>query len=164
MRISAKFCFTPASLQTINFAGQDFKLDEPYSQFKFVADTANPLKAVKFKKDDIILENNGVFAWSPESLFNPTLPKVDSQFVVSSQIKYIVADYQAPLAEKDWQAATLDFDLKDSYRENGKYSFMISIPGLRTETGQGNLEIKEIKMELSGRGLLDKIRELIKSR
>ncbi len=148
----------PASLQTINFAGLGFKVTEPYRQFDFKSDLLIKSKAIILKKDDVILENNGVFAWSPESLFNPSLPKVDRYFSVKTDAGYIVANYNKPLSEEGFKTATVDFDLKGAYREKGKYSFMISVPGLKSDDNiDDNLEIYQIKIELNGRTLWQKI-------
>jgi len=154
--------FTPASLQTLFFAGQDFSLSVPYEQFTFTSASPAPVKEIKLTKDDVILENNGVFSWSAISLFDPTLKKVDSHFVLTPAIKYIVAAYQPPSENEGWQTAQTEFDLVGAYRENGRYGFLISIPGLRAEDGTGDyLEIKEIKVELTGRTLWQKIKALL---
>ncbi len=149
---------SPASLQAIKFAGQNFNLDEAYKQFYFKTSSATAYKEIKLEKDDIVLENSGVFAWSPSSLFNPTLPKVDRFFSVKNRFNYIIADYKKPGEEEGVKTATAEFNLKGAYRENGKYSFIISVPGLKTEDGtDDNLEIYKIKIELEGRTLWQKI-------
>ena len=150
----------PASLQTLKFGGQDFTLSEAYRQFDFQSSTLGNNKEIDLKKDDIILENNGVFAFEPNSLFNPSLPKVDRFFSVKDPIKYIVADYQEPSDSDGFKVASAELNLKGAYRENGKYSFMISVPGLKTEDGASdNLEIYQIKIELDGRTIWQKIWE-----
>ncbi len=149
---------TPASLQTLSFAGQDFKVGVAYEQFDFKTDSKIKDKEIKLKKDDLILENNGVFAWSPASLFNPTLPKVDRFFSVNTSASYIIADYKKPSEEEGVKTATAEFNLKGAYREKGKYSFLISVPGLKTEDEADDyLEIYKIKIELEGRTLWQKI-------
>ena len=148
----------PASLQTIDFGGQDFSLDEAYRQFDFKTNAVATNKEINLAKDDVILENNGVFAFSTSSLFNPSLPKVDRFFSVKNSLKYIVADYQAPLEYEGYKTATAELNLKDAYRENGKYSFMISIPGLKNDDDvNDNFEIYQIKIELDGRTIWQKI-------
>ncbi len=149
---------TPASLQTLTFGDREFKLAEAYQQFNFKIEADSKINELDFKKDDIIIENNGVFAWSPASLFNPSLPRVDNNFSVKNPIKYIIADYQQPAEAEGIKTASVEFNLKEAYRENGKYSFMISVPGLKTSAGvKNNLEIYQIKMELTGRTLWQKI-------
>lgn len=148
----------PASLQTISFGGEEYSITEPYQQFDFQTRSANSIKKITLKKDDIILENNAVFAWSPESLFNPTLPKVDRYFSVKDPIKYIVAKYEKPETEEGIKTATVELPLKGAYREKGKYSFMISVPGLKTENGMNdNLEIYSLRVDLAGRTLWQRI-------
>jgi hypothetical protein len=149
---------SPASLQVINFGGQDFNLNAAYRQFDFQVSSILSSKEINLKKDDVVLENNGVFAFSPASLFNPSLPKVDRFFSVRNSFSYIVADYQAPQDSEGFKTATAELDLKSAYRENGKYSFMISVPGLKTDDGiNDNLEIYQIKIELDGRTIWQKI-------
>lgn len=148
----------PASLQTINFAEHNFVLTEAYRQFDFKADGGGLNKEIKIQKDDLILENNGVFAFSPAGIINPSLTKVDRFFSVQTPVKYIVADYQKPIEEEGIKTATVEFNLKNAYREKGKYSFMISVPGLKAENGANdNLEIYKINIEFEGRTLWQKI-------
>ncbi|MEI6529566.1 MAG: hypothetical protein WCN88_04180 [Candidatus Falkowbacteria bacterium] len=148
----------PASLQTINFSSEEFSLSEAYRQFDFQSKSNANIKEINLKKDDVILENNGVFAWSSESLFNPGFPKVDRFFSVKNPLQYIIADYKQPKEEEGYKTASLELNLKGAYREKGKYSFMISVPGLKTEDGtKDNLEIYQIKIELEGRTLWQKI-------
>jgi len=148
----------PASLQTIKFANEDFFINETYQQFDLISDSQAALKEIKFSQDDIIIENNGVFAWSKNSFFNPGFKKVDRHFILDEGIKYIIANYQSPLEQQDIKTATATFNLKGAYREKGKYSFIISVPGLKAEDDLDDyLEIKEIKIELTGRTLWQKI-------
>lgn len=148
----------PASLGTINFAGHNFSLDQAYEQFLFQVDSGLAAKSIKSSKDDVILENSGVFAFDPASLFNPSFKRVDA-FFKTDGISYIIADYGQPSEREDgFREASAEFVLKGAYREKGLYSFMISVPGLRAESDQGGyLEIKEIKVELKGRNLWQKI-------
>ncbi len=55
--------------------------------------------------------------------------------------------------------ATVELDIKHAYREDGKYSFMISVPGLKAEDKvNDNLEIYSLEVKLSGRTLWEKIK------
>lgn len=148
----------PASLQTISFAGKNFNLNEAYRQFDFKVDGGGVNKEIKIKKNDLILENNGVFAFSTSGMINPSLTKVDRFFSVKMPFEYIVADYSKPQEEEGIKTATVEFDLKGAYREKGKYSFMISVPGLKAENNiKDNLEIYKINIEFAGRTLWQKI-------
>ncbi len=148
----------PVSLQTIKFGGEDFELNETYQQFDFETTSPAKVKEIKFLKDDLILENSGVFAWTKEGLFNPGFKKVDRHFIPDETIRYIIARYEPPLDNGGIKKATAEFNLKGVYREKGKYSFIISVPGLKAEDKIDDyLEIKEIKIELTGRTLWQKI-------
>lgn len=152
--------YSPASRQTINFAGEDFKLEEPYKQFDLKAKNPQAIQEIKLVKDDIILENNGVFAFNKNNLFNPAPYKIDRFFNLSDDLKYVLADYAPPLdyVEEGFKTQTVEFDTKHAYRENHKYSFMISVPGLDSgASSSGYLEIKEIRLDFSGRTLIQKI-------
>ncbi len=57
----------------------------------------------------------------------------------------------------------VEFDLRGAYREDGKYTFLISAPGLNPNDALDDyLEIEEIKVELKGKTLIEKIREVIR--
>jgi hypothetical protein len=148
--------FNPASLGKLSFGEKQFAFDKTYQPFYFVA--AEGVKSIKLEKDDIILENNGVFAFSETSLFNPGVKKVDSFFNPGDKIKYIIADYARPILEGGVKTATAEINLADAYRENGKYTFLFSLPGLNGQPGAAEyLEIKEISINLSGKTLWQKI-------
>lgn len=159
--------FDPASRQTIKFSGQDFSVAEAYEQFTFETKVKQAIKEIKLAKDNLILETNGVFSFASSSLFNPNLKKVDRYFSPDTEARYLIAAYEpprsqkidsGPLAEQEFKVASVNFDLRNAYREKGRYSFMISIPGLKTSSEQKNyLEIKEIRLELKGRTLWQKI-------
>jgi len=145
---------SPASLQAIRFAGEEFSLSEPYKQQLFKSRQASGRNLVALEKGDIILENSGVFAFSSENLFNPSWPKVDHFFSVNNPYQYIIADYEPPLEDEGWKTAKAEFDISTAYRQDGKYSFMISIPGLSADDSRAdNLEIAQIKVKFKGRNL-----------
>ena len=150
----------------MNFAGRDFVLDRPYEQYDLLAANKSNSQEIKLVKDDVILENNGVFSLTYESLFNPNPKKINRFFALNDDIKYILADYEAPLdyVESGYKTKSIELNLKAAYRESNKYSFMISVPGLKANSGKSAsttskdyLEIKEIKLDLSGRSLWQKI-------
>ena len=148
----------PASRQVLNFANQNFSLDQTFHQFEFLSNHYG-VKKVHLNSDDVILENDGTFSFDQNSFFNPEINVVDRHFVLSDNLKYILAKYQRPTVFKNnLKQATVSLDITGAYREKGKYSFIISIPGL-TSVGQGDLGIKQIKIEFSGRTLWDKLKE-----
>jgi len=152
----------PASLQTLNFGGHNFSLSEAYRQFEFLNKEIG-IKQVTLNHDDIILENDGVFSFAAEDFFNPEFKEIDRHFIINSDLEYVLAKYQTPqVIDNNFKQATVVLNTKEAYREKGKYSFMISVPGLSLEN-KGNLLISNIKVEFSGRTLWDKIKEKILS-
>ncbi|MDP2944207.1 MAG: hypothetical protein Q8N57_01375 [bacterium] len=149
----------PASLSEISFGGKKFNLDKTYKQFSFRGDGG--IRKIVLKKDDLILENSGVFALAATNLINPGVKKVDRYFSVSDGIQYIIAAYERPLEDNGLKTAHATLDLKTAAREKNKYTFLISIPGLDGTVGATDyLEIKEIEIKLAGKTIFEKIGEL----
>jgi len=91
-------------------------------------------------------------------LVDPTLVKIDQYWRPTEKIKYIVADYQSPCSEKGDQIATAEFDLSGAPRSEGRYAFLLSLPGLSGDLASSSyLEIKEIRIDLTGKNLGQKI-------
>ncbi|MFH1822123.1 MAG: hypothetical protein ABH830_00295, partial [Patescibacteria group bacterium] len=151
----------PAKLQTIKFTGGELIIEETYKLFS--NELTSTTTDLILEKDDMIISGNGVFSFSKNSLINPSLKKIgpDTDFS-NSPLNYILANYQTPREEEDWQIAEAEFDLTSAYREFYKYSFIISIPGLKIDDEINDwLEISEIKVELTGKSLWEKIVDLV---
>lgn len=146
----------PVSLGKIIFGGQTFDLNKTYQPFNYISGGLNQI--INLKKDDIVLENNGVFAFAADSLLNPGVKSVDRYFLPGDNIKYIIADYSQPLENDGLKTASAKFNLIGADRVDGRYTFLISIPGLTDKTAvPGYLEIKEITINLEGKTLWQKI-------
>ncbi|MFA5162950.1 MAG: hypothetical protein WC441_00295 [Patescibacteria group bacterium] len=164
--------FGASGLQNLFFQDKAYKIDAPFQQFSFKTKNGSGAGAYRInaKPKNLILENNGVFAFSPEALVIPDFPKVDGNWSDSPEINYILAEYEQPQSFGEDKLAVLDFDLSDAYREKGKYGFMISIPGLYADNQNraaigldpAYLQVKEIRVELAGQSLGQKIKELFK--
>lgn len=154
----------PDSLQTIKAAGQNLKLEEAYRQYSMDLLDLEGLAEISLERDGVIISGNGVFCFEKKQCFNPELKKVDAVLNLgNSGVNYILADYNLPEEKDGWKIASVEFDLKNAYRENQKYGFIISVPGLRSDDKIDDwLEIGDIKVELEGRGLVEKLGELIK--
>ncbi|MCK4553984.1 hypothetical protein KAU19_03405, partial [Candidatus Parcubacteria bacterium] len=151
----------PGSLHTVRVGEGELKIEQTYKQFSaMVSSTTTKLT---LEKDDIILSGNGVFSFSKDSLINPNFKKVDSYLDVDQGgINYILAKYDLPKEDDGWKIASAEFDLTKAYREDNKYSFLISIPGLRADDDIDDyIEIDEIIVELEGKSLRGKISEFL---
>ena len=147
----------PAKLQKIKAGSKELDLAKTYQQFFLITDSG--LKLVELAKDDLLLAGDSLFSFSQESFFNPTIKKINYLAdLTEEKINYLITKYQTPLLQDDFKIATAEFDLTKAYRENNKYSFLISIPGLKSTDQQNEAVIlKQIKIELQGKSLLEKI-------
>lgn len=157
----------PGRLQNIAIGKKVLPLAETYKQYS--TSTDETLALISADKDDIIISGDGVFGLDKNYFFNPENKKVNLNF--SDQgIDYILADYVMPRENGGWKTAQTQVDLTAAYSESEKplipginklsrrYSFLISIPGLRADDNIDDwVEIKEIKIELDGASLWEKI-------
>ena len=150
----------PESLQTIKLADGDLSIDQTYKQF------TSGLKGTSTKffleHDDIIISGDGVFSFTQKGLINPSIKKINAALDINGEgINYVIADYRLPKKLDGWQEAEARMDLADAYREAGKYSFIISIPGLKADDEIGDwIEADEIRINLTGKNLWGKIKEI----
>ena len=146
----------PDSLQTLLIGDKKLVISETYKQFTTQVNS----EKILIEKDGLILTSNGVFSFEVDKLINPNFKKVDKNLDFN-QVDYILADYKSPITTGAEKIAQVDIDLTNAYREKGKYSFMLSLPGINPENGE-NLEIKNLKVELFGKGIFEKIKDIIK--
>lgn len=147
----------PASLQEFSFGSEIYSLKEPYNKEEFFLNKPGAINEINLEKDDVILENSGVFALSKDALFNPRVKKVDVYFKPNEKIKYIVANYTPPkIDESGLFTKTVEFDMSHVYREDGRYNFALSVPNLKNDSAN-YLEIKDIEIEFFGRTIWQKI-------
>lgn len=147
----------PGKLQKIKIGWQTLDINQTYKMFNLAA--VPGVKKIDLEKSDVILAGNGVFSFSESALINPAIKKVDGNLDVK-KIDYVLARYKSPREENGWQIAEAEFDLSKAYREGGKYNFLISIPGLKIDDGADDaVEIGEIKVELEGKELWEKLKE-----
>jgi len=152
----------PAVLQDLKFGNSTLKLGEIYKQYE-IKSRPSGLQKIEAASGGLVLENNGVFAATASKLLNPDYRRLDRFAPSLEQLDYVIADYQAAehLAD-DWLQTTVSFTASDLYREDGRYSLILSAPGLKLDSGAGGLlEIKEIKIRFSGKNLWDKVKEII---
>lgn len=151
----------PAGVGVISLNNEDFYIDETYEQYLWPFAQNQEINEVSVSGSDVVVETSGTFSFSEAALFNPDVKKVDSQLDLS-RIKYIIADYTPPVSLGIWRQATVEMDLTDVYRQKGKSNFMISIPGLLAENGLTGAEIKSLRLELTGKSLIQKLKEYVK--
>lgn len=162
--------FGPTGEQTLVYDQKDLIVNAPYQQFykRVNVKSDDSLYSISLKPTNIIIENNGLFSRQADEYINPDFVKVDYNWEGRDDINYILSNYKSPTVQGQDKIAVLDFDLNNAYREKNKYSFMLSIPGLYAyNQGQeaagrvsASLNIKEIRVELVGKSLGQKIKEI----
>lgn len=149
----------PASLQDFIFNKQSFSLSQPYEKQEFLLQQENneAVNEINLVRDDVIIESGGIFSFTKDTFFNPLVKKVDSYYQLKPSNKYIMADYKAPqIYHGDMLVNEVEFNLQGVYREDSKYNFAISVPGI--EKNEANyVEIEKIEIEFSGRTLWQKL-------
>lgn len=152
----------PGSLQNIKVGDKELEISSTYRQFSLMFE--NKVSEIKIAKGDVILSGSGVFSFNQGNLLDPNFKKVDESFSANPiGINYILAGYRIPEEKDGWKTAQAEFDLNNAYREWNKDSFIISIPGLKADDEiDDSIEIKEIKLELEGKTLREKLNEIFK--
>ena len=150
----------PASRQKIKAGGKTLNLNDTYKQIDISLEAGS--SPIILEKGDALLSGNGMFSFSNGQLFNPEIRKITAGFNPDRYgINYIIASYNEPASDGDWKVGSAEFDLTGAYEEKGKYNFILSIPGLKAEDEiKDSLEIKEIKVELEGKSLKQKLIEI----
>jgi len=148
----------PGSLGNMYFGLEKFDINKTYEPFNFVLNNFQDLNYIRVVNPDLIVESNGLFAFSKEQYFNPAFKRFGVDLAMD-KINYLLGEYKMPASAGDDKVATVDFEISNAYREFGKNSFMISIPG--ADATQTTVLIKEIKVELWGRTIWEKIKEIL---
>ncbi|MFA6551254.1 MAG: hypothetical protein WCV41_01850 [Patescibacteria group bacterium] len=147
-----------ASLQTVLVNEQELKLAETYRQFSLP--TRQAKSKIYLEKSDVIISGAGVFSFSDGSLYNPNYKKMTKVSDVDAEkINYVITAYPPAQTTGEWKTKTVSFDLTKAFRYENNYSFMISVPGLIADDQvEDYVEIKNIKVELSGKTLWQKLK------
>ncbi len=151
----------PAGVGVVGLNADFFDIPETYQQYLMDFSSPKLVNQVKVSNPETVIETSGVFSFSDSALFNPDIKKLDVNSNLNN-LKYIVAKYTPPVNLGIWKKATVEMDISDVYREKGQTNFMISIPGLLTEKNTVGAEIKSLQIELTGKSLIEKIKEYVK--
>lgn len=155
----------PANLQVIKIGDKNLDVNETFKQFN-VGGLSSGVKEIKMGKGDTIISGDGVISFNRSFIINPAFKKVDANLNLSG-VNYILAKYNSPKEVNGYRIATAEFDITNVYNEKKKNTFIISIRGLKSDelkvpdASMPGLEIKDIKIELTGKSLWQKIKEII---
>jgi len=151
----------PNSLQKILIGDEILKITETYKQFSAL--TNAPISNIKLAKDGVEIAGDGLFSFTSEAFYNPDYRKMDKNTDINTdEIDYIITTYDKGQSTDNWQTRTITFDLKNSFRYENAYGFLISIPGLLADDDVDDfIEIGEIEIKLKGRSIIAKIKEVL---
>ena len=151
--------FSVNSLGNINFDGQSLDLKQSYENLNVSAlSPEGSLKEIKLSKSGVLTELNGLVFLNKEKFFNHSAKNIDRFFSGDGASSYIIANYSSPVFEKGMKVSVAEFDLQGAMTNNGRYDFVISVPGLNAGS-ESYLRIKEIRIEMTGKNLWQKIKE-----
>ncbi|MFH0951017.1 MAG: hypothetical protein V1765_00900 [bacterium] len=145
-------------LQDIAVNSRLLKLNHSHEQV--ILTGLDKVNTIQLANGGLILSGQGVFSLQRNGLLNPNLQQVNSYFQLSDNINYVMANYNQPISTGEWQTTTVGFPLSGAELLAGKYRFMLSLPGLIAEDDVADsIVIKEIKIDLTGKPLWQKLRE-----
>jgi len=156
--VSAK-TMNPASLAEAKIGDEKLTIAETFKQSSVLS--GDGLKKTVWPKSDVIISGDGLWSFGEGSFFNPQAKKIGRHFSAADEmVKFIIADYTPPRREGEWLVNEAAFDLRNAYRENGRFTFLISVPGLRADDGiVDKVEIGGIEIILEGKTLAEKLGE-----
>jgi len=149
-----------ASLQTLELNDeQELVISEEHEEFSM--NLSKDINKIESEKSDVVLyAEDGYFAFSKDSLFDPFPIKVVpySKDLVLSNIDYILAEYTIPQKEKGWLVNTAVIDLSHMEAKDNKLNFVLYAPGLvkrGEEIVLGSIEITLKKSGLIGKQIVE---------
>jgi hypothetical protein len=132
-----------AYLGDIEINGDVFGFDQILKQYN-IDIKGDGLSEIKSDACSFLIENNGVFSFTRDSMFNPFLSYLEEGVNIDS-FNYIIADYTKPEKKDAYYSSEVNIDLTNALRNEGEYQFIISAPFLEKEE---YIEIKSIDIEL----------------
>lgn len=148
------------NLGLVSINGQDFTLDKIYRQFDLKGEDQG-LNKLTAEFGGLLIENNGLLAPTAESFFDPRPQSLSSDSDWKG-IDTVVANYRPAVFDGQYYRSEFDLDLSSAVYTSDGYRFIISAPFLSEPDSARYLEIEEIKIELQGATLMEKIKKMIK--
>lgn len=148
----------PERLQTITIGQQTLSLTETYRQFSVILDDqSRAVKPIALPADDVLLAGDGVFAFTPEDIINPTTRHYNPEMNIDrAGIDYVIARYE-PLGEGTSYTRTVSFSLNQNCLDKGRYPLVIAASGLNPEQP---MTVERVDVKLTGQTLGEFIRKL----
>jgi len=154
--------FSAQCLSDVKINNETFSVDEIYKQFDFSIEDIKKEALNEISSDScgLLIETNGLFAFSKDSFFNPIINKLNEESDWNN-IDTIIANYEPPKKENDYYISEIEMELNSAVRDKDGYRFLISAPFLKNSNNNEYIELKEINMEFEGSNLINKISSII---
>lgn len=132
--------------QSVRVENESLNLEEVNKEY-FTKRTEWPaeLKEIYSPKNDLYISASGLFAFSKDQFFNPTVVTINEQTDLNN-FDYVISYYPMKAREDNWLLATQTVEAPYLYTENGITKFIINLPGL--PENRRLLEIKEVDVLL----------------
>lgn len=135
--------------------GQDLEFDLTKFDSKNATESAEKttlLHKLEIPKNDLIIDGDGYFSFTKESLFNPEpFKKVDlSTLIDLNNVDYIIAKYNKVKSEGDWYIAQLYIDPGDIKIDGDKLYFSLESPGLAKQAFEFAINRLDVTVDKPG--------------
>lgn len=150
-------------LASIHLNDDIFNIDRIFKQFtlSFAKNKMDQeLNFIKSSSCGTLFEGSALFSFNKESFFNPLILNLN-EYNYKDNFEFIIADYNKPEFKDGYYISEVEMDLKNSWRENNEYRFIISAPFL-DGNNEKYLEINSVEINLMGKGLKQKLIEYFK--
>ncbi|MBU1952592.1 hypothetical protein KJ733_06830 [Patescibacteria group bacterium] len=134
----------PAGLQNIRIGDSELNLETVNAVY---GAQLEGFTEILIPHNDVLIESNGLFAFSKDQYFNPFPLNVSTLNANSStdSIDYIITQYTPPSEEDGWITKSQTFEVSDLYRDkSGNLRFRLSAPGLGED--EDTIQVKEIRV------------------
>ncbi|MFH1535222.1 MAG: hypothetical protein ABIF80_04545 [Patescibacteria group bacterium] len=134
----------PAGLQNIRIGDSELNLETVNAVY---GAQLEGFTEILIPHNDVLIESNGLFAFSKDQYFNPFPLNVSTLNANSStdSIDYIITRYTPPSEEDGWITKSQTFEVSDLYRDkSGNLRFRLSAPGLGED--EDTIQVKEIRV------------------
>ncbi|MFH1426578.1 MAG: hypothetical protein ABIG66_04100 [Candidatus Kerfeldbacteria bacterium] len=149
-------------VQTAEIDGSPFAVEEVNTPFWWDQDEPKQCHSLTLPKNDLVLSTTGVFAFSPESFFDPDyfIDEVDETTSIDDFDYIIVRDYLSPATDAEGMRQSVHIPLDGVAGDRKELLFVLSAPGI--ERNHYTLQLHEINLLFHREPLTTRITDFFK--
>ncbi|HLD18064.1 MAG TPA: hypothetical protein VJB99_03245 [Patescibacteria group bacterium] len=123
------------AVQDVSVGSDSVSIPMPFQEVRHRV-TQTGLVSVNVPEGDVIVNSDGLFAFSQDQYFDPDPTRLTSDTDLDRLgVNYIVAKYVPPRQEGDWLVANVSFDPSVLSFDKETWKFVVSLPGIQ-DTGK----------------------------